>query len=813
MDFFGMLAVSSARWGSRKAVFDKTAGAAATLRACAAAALPDTRPRVYRDAMASPSPTNPSRRAPLLIVSLATLAALAVAAPWIASCAIAILGVDATTPMEWVPATFPPRQAYDQFTREFESGDVVVATWPGCTLDSPAIDRFIAAATGPDAPRDPQGRPWFESVATGSSALARLADPPLSLDRSAALERLEGVLVGPDGKTTCLVIPFTREGLADRRQAVAWIRRMLLQTATTSPDDLHLAGPVIDNISVDDASTASLNTYGGPAALVILGLTWWSLRSLRYAILVFLLALACVGLSFTFLHAWGDRMNPVLIVMPLLVLTLGVSGGIHLVNYLVEALETGPRRGVASRAIALGWLPCCLSAGTTAVGLMSLVVSELEPIRVFGFHAALGVLSTLVILFLVVPGIFEQWPIRRQGARAGHVAADVSSFATRVIHHATPIAIAAAAAMAVAIGGLPGIRTSVAIDTLFTPESRVIGDYLHLERTIGPLVPVEVVLRFADDSPIRPAERLDMVRAIGGVLADMPGVTGVLSAATFLPELPEASGTLGAARKAIIARKLEQNLSGLTDMKIVRDIPGAQLWRVTARTSALSGIDYGDFLGQVRDRLDPLVAAHGGAARGVSADYTGVMPLVNAIQKTLLHDLFSSFLSACVVIALVMMAVERSVVAGLVAMIPNVFPMILLFGLLGWTRLPLDIGSVMTASIALGMAVDGTLHFLTFFRRGLSSPAGASASPDPAERAAAVQAAFQHSAAALTQSALVCGLGILVFAASSFAPTRRFAWMLALLVAAALAGDLVLLPALLTGPLGRFFRPRKAETG
>ncbi len=790
-----------------KAVFDKTAGAIATLRASAAAALLDHPPAVYRDAMASPPPRRDSHRSPLLIASLLTLVALAVAAPWIASSAIAILSVDPTTPMEWVPATFPPRQAYDQFTREFESGDVVVATWPGCTLDAPAIDRFITAATGPDAPRDSQGRVWFESVATGSNALARLADPPLSLDRATALERLEGVLVGPDGKTTCLVIPFTREGLADRRQAVAWIRQMLLQTATTSPDDLHLAGPVIDNIAVDDASTASLNTYGGPAALVILGLTWWSLKSLRYALLVFFLSLACVGLSFTFLHAWGDRMNPVLIVMPLLVLTLGVSGGIHLVNYLVEALDTGPRQGVAARAIALGWLPCCLSAGTTAVGLMSLVVSELEPIRVFGFHAALGVLSTLVILFLVVPGIFEQWPIRRQGGHARQVAAEVSSFATWVIRHATPIAIACTAAIALAVGGLPGIRTSVAIDTLFTPESRVIGDYLHLERTIGPLVPVEVVLRFADASEIRPAERLDMVREIGTALADMPGVTGVLSAATFLPELPEASGTLGAARKAIIARKLEQNLSGLTDMKIVRDIPGGQLWRVTARTSALSGIDYREFLRLVRDRIEPLVAAHGGTSRGVSADYTGVMPLVNAIQKTLLHDLFSSFLSACGVIAVVMMAVEGGIVAGLVAMIPNVFPMILLFGLLGWTRLPLDIGSVMTASIALGMAVDGTLHFLTFFRRGLADTPEGSGPSGAAGRTAAVQSAFRHCAAALAQSAVVCGLGILVFAASSFAPTRRFAWMLALLVAAALAGDLVLLPALLTGPLGRFFRP------
>jgi predicted RND superfamily exporter protein len=70
-----------------------------------------------------------------------------------------------------------------------------------------------------------------------------------------------------------------------------------------------------------------------------------------------------------------------------------------------------------------------------------------------------------------------------------------------------------------------------------------------------------------------------------------------------------------------------------------------------------------------------------------------------------------------------------------------------------------------------------------------------------------VQSAFRHSAAALLQSGLVCGLGILAFAASPFAPTRRFAWMLSLLVGMALVGDLVVLPALLSTPLGRWFRP------
>jgi len=743
---------------------------------------------------------------PLLFVSLATLALLGAAAPWIARSALGVLSVPSTTPIEWVPAAFPPRLAYDRFTTEFESGDVVIASWPGCTLDSPAVDRFLTVATGSAAPCDPEGRPWFEGIATGKTALARLTDPPLALERDAALERLRGVLIGADGTTTCLVIPFTRAGLADRENAVAWIRDVLLQTATPHEADMHLAGPVIDNVAVDQASADSLSTFGGPAAALILALTWWSLRSLRYALIVFAVALACVGPSFMFLHAWGDRMNPVLIVMPLLVLTLGVSGGIHLVNYLMDAHEHGPRCGVAWRAIRVGWLPCALSAGTTAVGLFSLVVSELEPIRVFGFHAALGVLATLVLLFLVLPGIFERWPIRRRTEHAETSAGPGAAFASWVLRRARPIVFAAALAMIAAGAGAPRIRTSVAIDTLFTPESRVIRDYAWLEQSIGPLVPVEVVLRFAPGATMRPAERLDLVRDVGQAIGTLPGVTGVLSAATFFPDDPTESGVLAAARKAIVARKLEQGLAGLADMRIIREIDGAQLWRVTARTSALSGLDYGDFLTEVRRRVDPLVAAHDGPARGLTVEYTGVMPLVNAIQKTLLHDLFSSFLSACLVITVVMMAAERGVGAGLVAMIPNVFPMILLFGLLGWSRLPLDIGSVMTASIALGMAVDGTFHFLTFFRRGLDVAADGR-SVGQHDRVAAVRAAFHHSAAALTESAIVCGLGILVFAGSSFAPSRRFAWMLSLLVAAALVGDLVVLPALLASPLGRFFRP------
>ena len=758
-----------------------------------------------------PAPVAPSSRpwadrsaARLFAVSMVALVAMVAAVPWIATSASSVLGLDSTTPIDWVPADYPARRAYTEFTAEFESGDVVVASWPGCTLAAPSVNRFLEAATGDDAPRDAAGRPWFDGVASGRQAVERLTAPPLSLDRQAALDRLRGVLVGPDGEQTCVVIGFTLEGRSERRRAVQWIRDTLRDTAGVAAADLHLAGPVVDDVAVDAAADESMRVYGPPAAVIVFLLSWIALGSFRYAIAVFLLSLFCVGLAFASVGFWGDRMNPVLIVMPLLVLTLGVAGGIHLVNYLVEEYRRGQGRGAAVRALRVAWLPCTLSAGTTALGLASLVVSELDPIRVFGFHAAVGVLGTLVVTFLVLPGIFARWPIRRRvDGPAPPPELPVANWVTR---WAAPITAAAAATVALAAGGVGGIRTSVGIDTLFNPGSRVVSDYAWLEREIGPLVPVEVLVRFADASEIRPAERLDMVREVGAALETLPPVTGVMSADLFVPELPETSGTRTVARKVIIARRLEDRLSKLSAMRLVREVEGAQVWRVTARTSALAGLDYAAFLGEVRAVVEPVIAAHGGGERGVEAVFTGAMPLINAIQNTLLWDLFTSFLSACAVISVVMMVMEGGVVTGLLAMIPNVFPMAVLFGLLGWARATLDIGSVMTASVALGMAVDGTFHFLTFFRRGLAASGG------PATRAgrvAAVEAAYRHAAPALLQSALVCGLGILAFTASPFAPTRRFAWMLSLLVAAALVGDLVVLPALLSTRLGRWFRPAK----
>ncbi|MFH1268830.1 MAG: MMPL family transporter, partial [Planctomycetota bacterium] len=151
-------------------------------------------------------------------------------------------------------------------------------------------------------------------------------------------------------------------------------------------------------------------------------------------------------------------------------------------------------------------------------------------------------------------------------------------------------------------------------------------------------------------------------------------------------------------------------------------------------------------------------------------------------------------------IAFVMMFVLKSPSAGLVAMIPNLFPVVIIFGMMGWLGVLVDIGTMMTASVALGVAVDDTIHYLTWYRKGLDLGLN---------RNGAAMMAYEKCATAMTQTTVIGGLGLAVFAFSTFTPTQRFGTMMLVLLVAALFGDLIFLPAVLSSPLGRFFRGSK----
>ncbi len=183
--------------------------------------------------------------------------------------------------------------------------------------------------------------------------------------------------------------------------------------------------------------------------------------------------------------------------------------------------------------------------------------------------------------------------------------------------------------------------------------------------------------------------------------------------------------------------------------------------------------------------------------------YTGVVPLLSQTQRQLTLSLKQSLFWASLLVALTMIVLLRSAVAGLVSMLPIMFPLILIFGAVGWLGVKVDIGMMLSASIALAVAVDGTIHFLTWFRRG--SQLGL-------DRVQAIMFAYDRCSTARLQTTIIGGIGVLVFAASSFMPMQNFGYLMISILAATVVGDLLLLPALLAGPLGYYFGGKAPAT-
>ncbi|HRX80726.1 MAG TPA: MMPL family transporter, partial [Pirellulaceae bacterium] len=416
------------------------------------------------------------------------------------------------------------------------------------------------------------------------------------------------------------------------------------------------------------------------------------------------------------------------------------------------------------------------------------------------------VATTLLLLFLLLPGLMEYWPVKTRQRKARRAMETVWSWlAERMIRRATLVTGLSIALIIASGWGLFSIKTSIKLRALFPPHDQVLTNYAWLEQRLGPMVPVEVIVHFQADSQVDILQRVAVVQAVAQSVRRVEQVKGVLSANTFMPPIPEGTSTRQVIRRTVMSKKLSQEKARFVEARYLYEDNERQSWRIAARVPALSDLDYEGFLAELKQKVAPVVAtASVTIEEPIDVTVTGAIPLIYQTQRLLLADLLHSFIAAFGIVGVVLMIVLRSVRAGLVAMIPNLFPTAVVFGTMGWLSIPIDLGSVMTASIALGIAVVDTLHFLTWYRREIA------AGCEPRE---AIRRCYRHCATAMLQTSVICGVGMLAFVFSSFVPASRFAWMVLILLMTALFADLVILPALLAGPLGRVFIAKSSKLG
>jgi uncharacterized protein len=718
-------------------------------------------------------------------------------------------------PAEWVPKAFSERVAWEEFSEEFEVGETVLLSWPGATLENSSLQKVADAIVAAEGDR-------VRSSNSGPGIFDSLINAPANLPKTTAANRLRGSLVGFDSQQSLVIVTLSDAGRRDRVDLVPRLRRIAAEVAGVKLDDIKAIGIPVEGAVIDGSVTESVRQFALPSSLIAIVICWLCLRSWWLTLAISSVAMIGQGLALGAVLLTGLPMNAILIVLPPLVFVLTISSGIHLSNYFLEALhlpadlaeeeallssdEVAER--AVGRALRAGFPPCLLASGTTIVGLLSLSIVQIVPVRHFGLIAATALAGTLVLLLMVLPATMLLYGKKFAGCPNGisRPRSICLRMADRFYRIPTryPLAVAGAVLgfMAVFGYGLRNTRTSVSLTSLFAADHPMRQDFNWFEKTIGPSVTGELVIRFDTVEASEPLDRLALVNKIHAALYNRDDVSGVLSPGVFLPPIPSSRGIASRVKRTLLSSQIKKTDSDsvLVSSGYLAHRGQAEFWRVSYRIPAQGGIHYDTQLLEIAQMVEALVEKE---ALSPTVTSTGGVMLIEAAQNNLLRGLLNSFVAAFVTVAIVMMILLRSVIGGCLAMIPNFMPTLVTFGFMGLANTPLDIGAVMTASLALGIAVDDTVHllsrFASFRNRG----------QDPA---AATLLALQQCGPAMLQTTLVCGVSLLVYGLSDFLPTRRFAVLMLCLLSTAIVGDLLLLPAILSGRFATYFaRPTMGQ--
>ena len=573
---------------------------------------------------------------------------------------------------------------------------------------------------------------------------------------------------------------------------------------------------------------------------------WLAFRRLRYALLPFLsVALASIwwlGL----MKLTGGAINIINFSTVTVILVIGIGDAIHLVTRVEEGLD---QNKTPYQALLEGWramLPAIsLTTATTVIGFASLGVARVELVRAYGLAAACGIALAWFFTLSVVPALLLIAP-----PKPGNRQSNEDRWLNRVVLPAVSRFVRARPGAITAVSaGL--FIAGVAFSSQITPFSRALEEIqedhpaqqalTNLERDFMGAMPFDIVLEGPRNELISPAnlarmaalqERLD--KSPAGIkslsLADLIGSLHGLwdsNQAGDRKALPKRQDQIEALLALMVldddlmtrpylddpqadqASVLEDALGGDDDEMIIEDDEttespvelktAAKLSAdriVAVRIGALKKDSGSSLFSHDIKWIEEELSAWPGAVNGT---LTGGSKLANRAVEAVVVDMMTSLLLAFALIGIMFVIVLRSVRQGVLAMMPNLLPLVLTMGIMSITGLSLRISTVIIFAMCMGVVVDDTIHFLVRFRQEQKTQ----------DFDQSLNATILHAGRPVVFTTMMLVMGFSMLIPSEFNGLRDFGNLSAICISLALLADLLTLPAILA--VSERWRQRKAS--
>ncbi len=643
-----------------------------------------------------------------------------------------------------------------------------------------SLTNAVQAVPGPGgAEKAPLVPRPFGADGTSGRILSALADNPY----------LDGLLISRDRRTAGVIIEAEERPGDDRHRGrlIDALRGLVFHEKGKA--EFHLTGigvqkhDVARSIQRDQAVLI-------PVSILVLGLAL-ALMFRRISGVVLPLAVTGMSLSWTLgIYALaGYSLNTITSLLPPVVMVLSITTSVHLyIGWLRIPEESGDRAGLIARETETLFSPCLYTALTTALGLLSLTVSDIPAVRQFGAAGALGVLVSFAIGITLVPACLSFLPLPGAGIGAtGGRAWEGMLQKTARLASARPAAILAVAVLLclASVAGITRVRNNTDLIRFLKTDAPLYRDTLFIDRNLSGVNSLEFVVTRNDGKPLSTPGDMRRIAAFRELTLRQRDVASAQSVAELvqaihraetgeknsgLPEEPEdllyALDLLAAGGEEALLRKLIRK-----DHTAVRVIV-----RVHAIGTADSAPLAETILRQGKEVLgDPYVLAATGSYYEVTQD-----------SQRLARSLVRSFSLSLVLVMLAIHVLFRSGKLTGIALLPNVIPILTTGGLMGFAGVDLSTATGMIGAVVFGLVVDNTIHYLARYRkeyRGDCTPA--------------VFRTTTGIGRALVTSSLVLVVGFWVGCFGSFKPTIYFSLLTGVTMIVALACDLLVLPACL----------------
>ena len=558
--------------------------------------------------------------------------------------------------------------------------------------------------------------------------------------------------------------------------------------------DIYVAGQAVLNERVVRGMIGDIGLFTGLLVVAIGAALGWLFRSLSAVAIALVTAVLAAACGFGVMVVTGRPLTAPSQVIPTFLLAVGVGNSVHLLAIFFQARHRG-RSVEDALAFALGHsgLAIVLSGLTTAGSLSSFLGASLAPVSDFGLVAPLSVLVALALSLVLLPALMVVVPMHGLAAAISPLRRFPVACGALGYRHVGPVLVAWL--ILFAVSGIAASRVHFSNDPLdwFDPDEpqRVATELLNDK--FGGANSIEVLVDSGRENGLHEPELLRRIEALeahaeGLPIGDSEFGSAKLSIAQVVKEIHQAldggrpeSWAIPAERRLVAQELLLFEMSGSDDLEEVVD-SSFQVGRVSLSAPMIDAVLYVPVL----ERLQRDFAEILGDTR---FQITGHFALAATTTTALVQSLARTYTLAFALIAPFMIVLLGSFRTGMLSMLPAVGSILVTLGAMELLGLPLDAFTLLVGSIALGLAVDDTIHFMhnyaRFRQRGQDVES-------------AIRSTLESTGQALLFTSIVLAVGFLVYTQAQLNMLRNFGLLTAIAITLAFLANVTLAPALVT---------------